>query len=292
MIVHKNTLVGEHLFSLGLYILLTGLAITMVLPFLNVIASSFSNSVEIASTNFLLIPRQPNLNSYRYIFASNTTTNALLVSIFITLSGTFISIVLNTVTAYALANRNLIFRKQILLIIIFTMLFNPGMIANYITFRAYGLMNSYLAVLLPRAINVFYLLLLKNFFQEIPEEMKEAATIDGCGTFGILMRIILPLSLPALATFTLFYAVDNWNAFFDALLYINDPKKWPITIIMRQVVLMASGAGGTDVASEITVSPTSMRMATVALAILPILGSYPFLQRYFQSGLMVGSIKG
>jgi putative aldouronate transport system permease protein len=196
------------------------------------------------------------------------------------------------VTAYALANRNLIFRKQILLIIIFTMLFNPGMIANYITFRAYGLMNSYLAVLLPRAINVFYLLLLKNFFQEIPEEMKEAATIDGCGTFGILMRIILPLSLPALATFTLFYAVDNWNAFFDALLYINDPKKWPITIIMRQVVLMASGAGGTDVASEITVSPTSMRMATVALAILPILGSYPFLQRYFQSGLMVGSIKG
>jgi putative aldouronate transport system permease protein len=199
---------------------------------------------------------------------------------------------LNALTAYALANKNLIFRKQILLAVIFTMLFNPGMIANYLTFRAYGMMNSYWALLLPRAINVFYLLLLKNFFQEIPEEMKEAATIDGCGVFGILVRIILPLSLPALATFTLFYAVDNWNSFFDALLYINDPKKWPITIIMRQVVLMASGAGGTEVASEITVSPTSMRMATVSLGILPILVSYPFLQRYFQSGLMVGSIKG
>jgi putative aldouronate transport system permease protein len=102
----------------------------------------------------------------------------------------------------------------------------------------------------------------------------------------------LPLSLPALATFTLFYAVDNWNAFFDSLLYINDPRKWPITIIMRQVVLMASSAGGAEAAAEMEVSPTAMRMATVTLAILPILGSYPFLQRYFQSGLMVGSIKG
>jgi putative aldouronate transport system permease protein len=200
--------------------------------------------------------------------------------------------VLTTVTAYALSFKQLVFRRQILLAVIFTMLFNPGMIANYITFRAYHLMNSYWALLLPRAINVFYLLLLKNFFQEISNELKEAATIDGCGPLGVFLRIVLPLSLPSLATFTLFYAVDNWNAFFDALLYISSPQKWPITIIMRQVVLMASSAGGSESALELTMSLTSMRMATVTVAIVPILGSYPFLQRYFQSGLMAGSIKG
>jgi putative aldouronate transport system permease protein len=292
MMVHKNVTATDYFYTAMLYVLLALSAIVMIIPFVSIVASSFATPIEIASSNFLIFPRKFTLNNYRFIFSTNTTMRAMFVSFYITISATVISMTLNTITAYALSIRYLKFRKQMMLAIIFTMLFNPGMIANYITFRSYHLINSYFALLLPRAINVFYLLLLKNFFQEISEELKEAATIDGCGPFGIFLKIVLPLSLPALATFTLFYAVDNWNAFFDALLYINDPKKWPITIIMRQVVLMASSAGGAEAAAEMEVSPTAMRMATVTLAILPILGSYPFLQRYFQSGLMVGSIKG
>jgi putative aldouronate transport system permease protein len=292
MVVHRNTTIADYVISFFLYFILAVIALLMVLPFINIVASSFATPLEIASTNFLLFPTKPTLNSYRYIFSTNSTVRALMVSVYITVSATAISMTLSTITAYALSFKQMILRKQILLAIIFTMLFNPGMIANYLTFRAYHLMNSYWALLLPRAINVFYLLLLKNFFQEIPEELKEAATIDGCGPFSIFLKIILPLSLPSLATFTLFYAVDNWNAFFDALLYISSPQRWPITIIMRQVVLMASSAGGSESAMELTMSLTAMRMATVTVAIVPILGSYPFLQRYFQSGLMVGSIKG
>lgn len=149
-----------------------------------------------------------------------------------------------------------------------------------------------MALIFPRAINVFYLLLMKNFFQDIPEEIKESATIDGCSVATTLFWIVLPLSLPALATFTLFYAVDNWNAFFDALLYISDSKKWPVTIIMRQIVLMVSGASGSDAVLGTEASPVSIRMGIVTVTMLPILITYPLLQKYFVSGLMVGSVKG
>lgn len=283
---------SDTVINIFLYIVLILVALIMVLPFINIIASSFASPTDIASSTFLLWPRHPSLNAYRYIFSTNTTIRALGVSVFITLCAVVISMTLTCVTAYALSKKRLPGRRAMLFLITFTMLFNPGMIANYLTFRAYKMINSFSALLLPRAINVFYLLLLKNFFQDIPQELQEAATIDGCGAFGNFLKIVLPLSLPSLATFTLFYAVDNWNAFFDALLYINDPNKYPITIVMRQVVLMASGVGGTEAAAEIAVSSSAVRMATITVAVLPILISYPCLQKYFQSGLLAGSIKG
>lgn len=275
-----------------LYVVLTIIALIMILPFINIIASSFASPVDIASSNFLLWPKRPTLNAYKYIFSTPTTIRSLGVSVMITVCAVCISMVLTCITAYALSRKKLPGRKVFLFLVTLTMLFNPGMIANYLTYRAYRLLNSFASLLLPRAINVFYLLLLKNFFQNIPEELQEAATIDGCDAMGIFLKIMLPLSLPSLATFTLFYAVDNWNAFFDALLYISDPEKYPITIIMRQVVLMASGVGGAEAASEMVVSSSSVRMATIAIAVLPILISYPALQKYFRSGLMAGSLKG
>lgn len=275
-----------------LYIILIIISLIMVLPFINIIATSFASPADIASSPFLLFPKRPTLNAYRYIFSTPTTIRSLGVSIMVTVCGVCISMTLTCITAYALSRKKLPGRKTFLFLVTLTMLLNPGMIANYLTFRAYGLLNSYAALLLPRAINVFYLLLLKNFFQNVPEEIQEAAVIDGCGTMNVFLRIVLPLSLPSLATFTLFYAVDNWNAFFDALLYISDPEKYPITIIMRQVVLMASGVGGAEAASEMAVSSSSVRMATIAIAVLPILVSYPALQKYFRSGFMAGSLKG
>ena len=169
--------------------------------------------------------------------------------------------ILSVITAYSLAYRNLKGRRIILLLVTFTMLFSPGMIANFVTFRLYGMQDSFLALIFPRAINVFYLLLMKNFFQDIPEEIKESATIDGCSVATTLFWIVLPLSLPALATFTLFYAV-------------------------------VSGASGSDAVLGTEASPVSIRMGIVTVTMLPILITYPLLQKYFVSGLMVGSVKG
>lgn len=268
------------------------ISIVMLLPFINIIATSFTSPIDTINSNFILWPKHPTLNVFKYIFQTDTTTHALKVSIFITVTGTLLSMILSVITAYSLAYRNLKGRRIILLLVTFTMLFSPGMIANFVTFRLYGMQDSFLALIFPRAINVFYLLLMKNFFQDIPEEIKESATIDGCSVATTLFWIVLPLSLPALATFTLFYAVDNWNAFFDALLYISDSKKWPVTIIMRQIVLMVSGASGSDAVLGTEASPVSIRMGIVTVTMLPILITYPLLQKYFVSGLMVGSVKG
>jgi putative aldouronate transport system permease protein len=263
--------------------------LVMIVPFINIIATSLANNVEIVTSSYLLIPKHPSFSAYNYIFRSQTSTiQSLRVSGFITVLGTIISIAVTSVTAYGLSFRRLPGRKYFLFAAIFTMIFNPGMIANYLTLKTYGLLNNYASLMLPGAINVFYLMLLKNFFQEIPEDVKEAATIDGASIPGIFVRIILPLSKPALATFLLFYAVDRWNAYFDAMLYMTNPAKWPIPVVLRHSVLIAQSSGSDDV----VIAPTSLRMATVMISILPILGLYPFLQRYFQSGLMAGSIKG
>ncbi len=286
--IHKATPLSNAV-DACIYFFLSLVIIIVFVPFINILASSLATNAEIIQSPFLLWPKEISFEAYKYVFTTSTTTiSALKVSAGITIAGTAVNMLLTTITAYALSFRMMYGRKYILLAIIFTMLFNPGMIANYLTVKSYGFIDSYSALILPGAINVFYLLLMKNFFQEIPEELREAATIDGCSFFRIFVMIFLPLSTPALATFTLFYAVDRWNAFFDAIMYISTPEKWPITVLLRQIVLLAQSSGSED----IFISPVSLRMATIIISLLPIVGIYPFLQRYFQSGLMVGSIKG
>lgn len=283
---------GSILFDVVNYLILTVVVITMVIPFIHIIGTSFAHHGEIVQSVLLLVPKNPTLDAYRYVLSSNTTLLAMRNSLIITFGATAIAITLTVLTAYVLADKNLFMRRYILLAVIFTMLFSPGLIPHYLTFRSYGLLDTFGAVMLPKAINVFYLLLMKNFFQDIPAELKEAARIDGCNDLSILYKIVLPLSKPAIATFLLFYAVDNWNSYFDAMLYLDDATHWPITVVLRQVIMMASSVGSADVAAQTMVSPTAVRMATIVLSVAPILASYPFLQKYFQSGIMVGSIKG
>jgi len=260
----------------------------MIIPFINIIATSFASTEEIVSNPFLLMPKVWTLQSYNYMFTVSTSTiRALKVSVAITLISMAVAMTMTSLTAYGLSFKFFTGRKILLTLITFTMIFNPGFIAYYLTYMKYGLINRYVSLILPAAINVFYLLLLKNFFIEIPQELKEAAVIDGCSAIGIFFRLVLPLSKPALATFTLFYAVDRWNQYFDAMLYMSDPEKWPIPVLLRQIVLMAQSSS-----DDLFIAPTALRMATVVISILPILALYPFLQRYFQSGMMAGAIKG
>jgi len=168
------------------------------------------------------------------------------------------------------------------------------MIPTYFVVKAFGMINSYWSLIIPTAISAFNLIVLKNFFQQIPEGLEESAKIDGCHDLGILFRIVLPLSMPAMATFGLFYAVSHWNTYFNAVMYINDSEKWPVQIVLRQIVLLSQDMIGdsTAQAEPMEYLPQTIRMASIVVATIPIVIVYPFLQKYFAKGVMLGSVKG
>ena len=208
----------------------------------------------------------------------------------VTLVGTLIQVLLTFVTAYPLSRRSLPGRNVVLNLIIFTMVFSGGMIPTFLVVRQLGLLDTYWALILPLAINPFYLIIVKNFFQELPEELQEAARIDGCTEVGVFWRIILPLSKPILATFSLFYAVSIWNDYMSPLLYISDTNKWTLQMFVRQVTVSADALGNLD--PNYVPPEQGLKFAIVAVATLPILMVYPFLQKHFTKGMLIGSVKG
>ncbi len=289
--VEDKTL-GSRIFNWTNTILLVIIALVTVLPFIHVVASSFTTSAELAQKRFVLFPTEFSLAAYKYIFSTDTIFKALLVSIGVTLFGTIWSMFLSILTAYGLSRRDLVGRKQIMFFVIFTMLFNGGMIPTFLIVKNTGLLDSLAALVIPVSINVFNMIILRSFFQGLPEGLVESAKIDGCNDFGVLFRIVIPCSMPAIATISLFYAVTYWNTYMHAILYINDAAKWPIQVLLRQIVVLASGlsydsAEFTDILPpEITV-----KMAVIVVATVPVLMVYPFLQKQFTKGALLGSLK-
>jgi len=176
--------------------------------------------------------------------------------------------------------------------VLFTMLFSGGMIPTYFVVKAMGLTNTLWSLMIPSAISAFNLIVLKNFFQQIPDGLEDSAKIDGCGDVGVLFKIVLPLSMPAMATIGLFYAVGHWNQFFNAVMYINDNTKWPIQVLLREIVILAQSRIGDTGFDETEIQPLTIRMAAIVFATIPILLVYPFLQKHFAKGVMLGSVKG
>jgi putative aldouronate transport system permease protein len=283
---------ASRMFDFFNVLLLAAVALLMLLPFLHVVMGSFTTTEELARKPFVLIPTEFTLDAYRYILSTNTIFRALAVSIGITLAGTLISMILTSFMAYGLTRRDLDGRKTINLMIVFTMLFNGGMIPTFLVVKNLGLIDTYMAMILPSAISAFNLIILRSFFQGLPDGLEESAKIDGCGDFGILFKIVLPLSLPSLATISLFYAVTYWNSYFSAIMYINDAGKWPIQVLLRQIVIAASGMAA-DTTNEFIKPPEqTIKMAVIVVSTVPILIVYPFLQKYFAKGALVGSVKG
>lgn len=292
MVIRKTF--ASRIFDVGNVIGLSLIALLCLFPFIYVIATSLATSKEIANNPLLLFPSQICFDAYRYILSSNTILRSLGISVFVTLIGTLVNISMTALMAYPLSRKTLRGRKGIQMMVVFTMLFNGGMIPLYLVVSSLHLANTYWALWLPGAISAFNLLLLRNFFQEIPEELIEAAKIDGCNDWRILGVIVLPLSLPSLAVFSLFYAVGHWNSWFNAVMYISDMAKWPVQVWLRQIVLQASG-GFTDAGSVeglANIPQENIVKAVIVVATVPILAVYPFLQKYFAKGIMVGSIKG
>lgn len=290
----KYNSLGGRVFDVANYIFLALLSILMLLPILYIVGGSFASDLEIGSRSFFLIPKDATLNAYRYVFKDNAIPRSLLISAFVTVGGTLVNLFFTLTMAYALSQRNTPGRNIVMNMVIFSMLFGGGMIPTFLVVKSLGLVNSYLAVMLPIAISAFNLIVVKSFFLDIPGELIEAAKIDGCTDLGVFARIILPLSKPVIATFALFYAVGHWNDFFNALLYLSDAKKWPLQVLLRQMVLMSSGSLDTTALDAEYVKPPdqSIKMAVIVVGTFPILMVYPFLQKHFAKGVMMGAVKG
>ncbi|MEU4387744.1 carbohydrate ABC transporter permease [Promicromonospora sp. NPDC023805] len=273
-------------------VVLGGFAALCLLPFLNVLGSSFATPGELATRSFVVIPETFTLDAYRYILSTSTIFRALGVSVFVTAMGTFVSLLLTSFMAYALSKPYLRGRRVINFLVIFTMLFSGGMIPTFIVVQNLGLIDSLWALILPVAINAFNFVIMRSFFQAIPDSLEEAARIDGCSDLGVFLRIVLPLSLASIATIGLFYAVGYWNTYQNAILYINDSEKWPIQVLLRQIVIVASGMNADASVVDVVPPAQSVKMAVIVVATLPMLLVYPFIQRYFVKGALIGSVKG
>jgi putative aldouronate transport system permease protein len=274
------------------YICLTVMALVTLLPFLYIFLSSFASTQQALSKTFVLIPTEYSLDAYKFIFSSSTTMRSLLVSIYITVAGTLVNLVFTSLMAYPLARRDLKGRRFVLLMVLFTILFNGGIIPLFLVVKTMGLLDSFWSLIIPFAISPFYLIILKNFFQQLPDGIEESAKMDGCNELQILVRIVLPLSVPALASFALFYAVYHWNSFFNAIMFINDSKKWPIQVLLRQIVILSSGAFDQSNSGEAIPPSETIKNAIIIVSTVPILLIYPFLQKHFAKGLLLGSVKG
>ncbi|THF72826.1 carbohydrate ABC transporter permease [Cohnella fermenti] len=274
--------------------LLLLIAVLTLFPLYYVLCVSFTSSEQYLKGGLLLFPRDFTVEHYQYLFSTPMFPRAIRVSAFLAVFGTALGLAVTAALAYALSRKRLLGRKTLLILILFTTLFQPGMIPNYLLVRELGLINSTWSLILPMVSSGWNIFLMKSFYDSIPESLEEAAVIDGSNDLHIWWRIVLPLSLPALATFGLFFAVAYWNVFFNAILYINDFTKWPLQVVLRQILIdsnTSAGGGAMQEAGQV-VSPQSRKMAAVIIATVPIMLVYPFLQRHFAKGVMVGSVKG
>ncbi|MFB6783092.1 MULTISPECIES: carbohydrate ABC transporter permease [unclassified Streptomyces] len=274
-------------------VVLTVIVAVMTLPFLVVLSTSLASREEVtAAGGYVLFPTEPTLQAYRTILSGGLVTRAVTVSVLITGIGTALSLLTTIALAYALSKRGVPGSRPVLLLVLFTLLFAPGMIPMYVLVKELGLLDSYWALILPGLVNAFNLVVMRAFFMNIPEELYQAARIDGAGDWRILTRIVLPLSKGVIAVVGLFYAVTYWNAFFNAMLYLNDSGKWPIQLLLRTYVVQNKQMAADQLGVAHLPPQQSISMAVVMLALIPILLLYPFLQKYFTKGVLTGAIKG
>lgn len=286
----KRRTIGDIIADIIIYLFLAAIAVATVIPFVYVVAASFATEHEILTRPIFIIPKEVTLDAYQRIFGNEYGTTVLRsmgISIFITLIGTITNLFFTTTMAYACA-KPIKGRNFVLNCVLFTMVFSGGMIPLFIVVKSLGMYNSYAALILPGAISAYNMIIVKNFFQELPAGLEEAASIDGCTDLGIFAKIALPLSLPMLATFGLFYAVGHWNNYFGALLYLEDSKKYPFQLVLRNLVMLEQTANDPND----LVPQETLKMAMIVVGTVPILCVYPFLQKHFAAGVMVGAIKG
>jgi len=278
-----------------IYALLFLAGFITLFPIWTVVVRSFSPSHIISKYPLLVWPREANLIAYQYVFQTPTLVRSFGVTVFITVVGTAINMLLTVTAAYGLSKTKLPGSKAIMTFIVFAMLFHAGIVPTYIVVNKLGLIDSLWSLIWPSAVSVFNLILLRNYFWSVPTEIEDSARIDGANDWQVLWRVVVPLSMPAIATISLFYAVGHWNEFFSALFYINDNSKWPLQLLLRSIIIETNFQGMGSTTGEVQqrfISPENIKAASIVFATVPILVVYPFLQKHFVQGVRLGAIKG
>ena len=286
---------GDKVLNGIFYAFIALFAVICLVPFILVVSASFTQEQALTTYGYALWPREFSLDAYRLVVAGSDIPQAYLITIFTTVFGTFLSMLVTCMVAYALSLQSFRSRSALALFIYFTMLFNGGMIPNYILISRLGLIDSRLVMIIPGAINVFNLIVLRTAFMGIPDSLEESARLDGCGNFAMLVRIVLPLSKAILAVLVLYYAVGIWNAYFDALIYLRDAGLYPLQIVLRNILLLGQteqmGTNDVGMAEKIKMAE-AVKYSAIVVSSIPMLLIYPFVQKYFVKGVMIGAVKG
>ena len=284
----------DRIFNLVNISILSLISLLMIFPFLYLFSVSFSSYEDFLGSRFLLWPSNWTTNAYEYILQSKAFLRSLWTTVEITVIGTLFNLFFTATMAYALS-RPILGQRTFMFMVVFTLLFSGGMIPTYLIVKETGLLDSIWSLIIPVAITPFNLIVMRSFFIAIPDDLTEAAIIDGANDLQIFSKVILPLSKPAIATFSLFYAVQHWNNYFAPILYIDSPEKWTIQVILRQIVVVGdvtASLAGDNSFLENAPPPETIQMAAILLATVPILVVYPFLQKHFAKGVMLGAVKG
>jgi putative aldouronate transport system permease protein len=267
----------------------------VVLPFLGIVSTSLATPEQVIDAGgFVLLPDGIDLTAYRSIFTGGVVSQALLVSVFVTAVGTLLSLTLTATLGWALSRRHTVGNRALLVLVLVSLLFNPGIIPSYLVVQRLGLLDSLWALIIPTSVSAFNVIVVRAFFVGLPQEVMDSGRIDGAGEWQLFRYMGLPLAKPVLAVVGLFYGVGYWNAFFNALLYISDQAKWPLQLVLRTYVVDGTQLGAQDLGAEGGALPpqTSLQMAILVISIIPILLVYPFLQRHFAKGMLTGAVKG
>ncbi|OAS21424.1 carbohydrate ABC transporter permease [Paenibacillus oryzisoli] len=280
------------LFDIVLFVSLLGVVVSALYPFVYMIAVSFSGVVPVLKGQVFLWPKEFNLNTYASVFEKPEIGRAYLNTIFYTLLGTTLSLIVSAAAAYALSKKHMLFHRGFMVMIVITLFFSGGMIPTFLVVKSYHLIDTIWAMILPTLVSSWNIIVMRTFFAGMPQEVEESGKMDGLTDIGIFFRLVLPLSKAILATIGLFYGVAIWNNFFSALLYLRDADLFPLQIIVRNMVLQGQGTGAGNIGGDSMIVDESIKYATIIITTVPILMIYPFLQKYFAKGALIGSIKG
>ncbi|MBB6734930.1 carbohydrate ABC transporter permease [Cohnella zeiphila] len=284
---------GEKAFQAFNYAFMLAASATMLFPLLQMLAVSFSSPEAADSKKVFLLPVEFTMGTWDHVIRSQALWGSFGVTIFITVVGTFLSVLFSLLMAYPLSRKELLIRKPIMFGIVVTMIFNAPMIPYFLTVRELGLMNTIWVLIIPSLIGTFNMIVIRTFLMGIPPELDDSARIDGCNDFGILFRIYLPLSKPVIATVSLFYAVGYWNTFTQAVLFVHDQTKWPLQMRLRAYLQSPEELASVNLfLGDYDFNTTTLKAATILFATIPIVLVYPFLQKYFVKGSLLGSLKG
>jgi putative aldouronate transport system permease protein len=288
---------SDRIFNIVNYSLLSVLLIIVLYPLIFIVSASFSSPSAVVSGKVWLFPVDFSLEGYKAVFEHKLIVKGFMNSIFYTVVGTAINVILTILAAYPLARHDLYGKKVIMFLFVFTMLFNGGLIPNYLLVKDLGLLDTRWAMILPTALSIWNVIITRTYFQQtIPKELLESAQIDGCNDIKFLLKIVLPLSGPIISVISLFYAVGHWNQFFNALIYLKDPNLYPLQLVLRDILIQNeidfSMMGNAEQIASLTGLRELLKYSIIVVATVPLLIVYPFVQKHFVKGVMIGSIKG